>query len=186
MAPVPHLPWSACPISARAARTAARPRCPKAAKALAGIGCHFMAQWMDRDTRRFTQMGGEGASWLGEAPFSTRPHIFQNVGDGTFYHSGSLAVRAAMAVRRQHHLQDPVQRRRRHDRRPEDGDRHPRRAADRPCPRGGGRARDRRRHRRARQVPARMPASRRACASIIATSWTPCSAACARCRASPP
>ena len=66
-------------------------------KALAGIGCHFMVQWMDRDTRRFTQMGGEGGSWLGEAPFSTREHIFQNVGDGTFYHSGSLAIRAAVA-----------------------------------------------------------------------------------------
>jgi indolepyruvate ferredoxin oxidoreductase len=70
---------------------------PEGSKALAGIGCHFMAQWMDRDTRRFTQMGGEGASWLGEAPFSTRTHVFQNVGDGTFYHSGSLAVRAAVA-----------------------------------------------------------------------------------------
>ncbi|HEX6012027.1 MAG TPA: indolepyruvate ferredoxin oxidoreductase family protein, partial [Geminicoccaceae bacterium] len=70
---------------------------PEGSKALAGIGCHFMVQWMDRDTRRFTQMGGEGASWLGEAPFSTREHIFQNVGDGTFYHSGSLAVRAAVA-----------------------------------------------------------------------------------------
>ncbi|MGD9508871.1 MAG: indolepyruvate ferredoxin oxidoreductase family protein [Geminicoccaceae bacterium] len=70
---------------------------PEGSKALAGIGCHFMVQWMDRDTRRFTQMGGEGASWVGEAPFSTRPHIFQNVGDGTFYHSGSLAIRAAQA-----------------------------------------------------------------------------------------
>ena len=70
---------------------------PEGSKALAGIGCHFMVQWMDRDTRRFTQMGGEGASWVGEAPFSTRPHIFQNVGDGTFYHSGSLAIRAARA-----------------------------------------------------------------------------------------
>ena len=70
---------------------------PEGSKALAGIGCHFMVQWMDRDTSRFTQMGGEGASWLGEAPFSTRPHMFQNVGDGTFYHSGSLAVRAAVA-----------------------------------------------------------------------------------------
>ena len=70
---------------------------PEGSKALAGIGCHFMVQWMDRDTRRFTQMGGEGASWLGEAPFTTRPHIFQNVGDGTFYHSGSLAIRAAKA-----------------------------------------------------------------------------------------
>jgi indolepyruvate ferredoxin oxidoreductase len=71
---------------------------PEGSKALAGIGCHFMVQWMDRDTRRFTQMGGEGASWLGEAPFSKAPHIFQNVGDGTFYHSGSLAVRAAVAA----------------------------------------------------------------------------------------
>ena len=70
---------------------------PEGSKALAGIGCHFMVQWMDRDTRRFTQMGGEGASWVGEAPFSARPHIFQNVGDGTFYHSGSLAIRAARA-----------------------------------------------------------------------------------------
>jgi indolepyruvate ferredoxin oxidoreductase len=70
---------------------------PEGSKALAGIACHFMVQWMDRDTRRFTQMGGEGASWLGEAPFSTRPHIFQNVGDGTFYHSGSLTIRAAKA-----------------------------------------------------------------------------------------
>ncbi|WP_027135873.1 indolepyruvate ferredoxin oxidoreductase family protein [Geminicoccus roseus] len=74
-------------------------RVPEGSKARAGIGCHYMAQWMDRDTARFTQMGGEGASWLGEAPFSTRPHIFQNIGDGTFYHSGSLAIRAAMAAK---------------------------------------------------------------------------------------
>ena len=179
-------PWCGCPISAPAARTAARPTCPRARKALAGIGCHFMVQWMDRDTRRFTQMGGEGASWLGEAPFSTRPHIFQNVGDGTFYHSGSLAIRAAKAVRCQHHLQDPLQRRRRHDRRPEDGDRQPRRAADHPPARGRGRAGDRRRHRRAGQVSRWAPPSPPACASTTATSSTPCSAACARCRASRP
>ncbi|WP_159709957.1 indolepyruvate ferredoxin oxidoreductase family protein [Geminicoccus flavidas] len=74
-------------------------RVPEGSKARAGIGCHYMAQWMDRDTARYTQMGGEGASWLGEAPFSTRPHIFQNIGDGTFYHSGSLAIRAAMAAK---------------------------------------------------------------------------------------
>jgi indolepyruvate ferredoxin oxidoreductase len=70
---------------------------PEGSKGRAGIGCHFMAQWMDRDTQRFTQMGGEGASWIGEAPFSTRPHIFQNIGDGTYYHSGLLAIRAAVA-----------------------------------------------------------------------------------------
>jgi indolepyruvate ferredoxin oxidoreductase len=70
---------------------------PEGSRAYAGIGCHFMAQWMDRATEGFTQMGGEGASWIGEAPFSTREHIFQNVGDGTFIHSGSLAIRAAIA-----------------------------------------------------------------------------------------
>ncbi len=73
-------------------------RVPEGSRAVAGIGCHFMAQWMDRNTATFTQMGGEGGSWLGQAPFSTRPHVFQNVGDGTFYHSGSLAVRAAVAA----------------------------------------------------------------------------------------
>lgn len=70
---------------------------PEGSRAYAGIGCHFMAQWMDRSTEGFTQMGGEGANWIGEAPFSTREHIFQNVGDGTFIHSGSLAIRAAVA-----------------------------------------------------------------------------------------
>jgi indolepyruvate ferredoxin oxidoreductase len=64
---------------------------------MAGIGCHYMANWMDRQTSGFTQMGGEGASWLGAAPFSERRHLFQNVGDGTFYHSGSMVVRAAVA-----------------------------------------------------------------------------------------
>jgi indolepyruvate ferredoxin oxidoreductase len=72
-------------------------RVPEGSLALAGIGCHFMAQWMDRDTAGFTQMGGEGASWMGEAPFVSTPHVFQNIGDGTYYHSGLLAVRAAVA-----------------------------------------------------------------------------------------
>ncbi|WP_088344932.1 MULTISPECIES: indolepyruvate ferredoxin oxidoreductase family protein [Rhodomicrobium] len=70
---------------------------PEGARAYAGIGCHYMVQWMDRATEGFTHMGGEGANWIGEAPFSTRRHVFQNIGDGTFIHSGSLAVRAAVA-----------------------------------------------------------------------------------------
>jgi indolepyruvate ferredoxin oxidoreductase len=69
---------------------------PEGSRAYAGIGCHYMAQWMDRSTLGFTQMGGEGTNWIGEAPFSTRNHVFQNLGDGTYNHSGSLAVRAAI------------------------------------------------------------------------------------------
>jgi len=72
-------------------------RVPEGARASAGIGCHFMAIWMERDTEGFTQMGGEGANWVGEAPFSKRGHIFQNLGDGTYNHSGSLAIRFALA-----------------------------------------------------------------------------------------
>jgi indolepyruvate ferredoxin oxidoreductase len=72
-------------------------RVPEGSMALSGIGCHFMAQWMDRRTTGYTQMGGEGASWMGEAPFVDTPHVFQNIGDGTYYHSGLLAVRAAVA-----------------------------------------------------------------------------------------
>ncbi|AMJ61344.1 indolepyruvate ferredoxin oxidoreductase family protein [Bosea sp. PAMC 26642] len=71
---------------------------PKGSRAYAGIGCHYMVQWMDRDTVGFTQMGGEGANWIGEAPFSTRSHVFQNLGDGTYTHSGSLAIRWAVAA----------------------------------------------------------------------------------------
>ncbi len=71
---------------------------PEGSHAYAGIGCHYMALWMDRSTEGFTQMGGEGANWIGEAPFSTRDHVFQNLGDGTYTHSGSLAVRAAVAA----------------------------------------------------------------------------------------
>jgi indolepyruvate ferredoxin oxidoreductase len=70
---------------------------PDGMRAYAGIGCHYMAQWMDRSTLGFTQMGGEGANWIGEAPFSTREHVFQNLGDGTYNHSGYLAIRAAIA-----------------------------------------------------------------------------------------
>jgi indolepyruvate ferredoxin oxidoreductase len=72
-------------------------RVPEGSRAYAGIGCHYMAQWMDRKTLGFTQMGGEGANWIGEAPFSKREHVFQNIGDGTYNHSGYLAIRAAIA-----------------------------------------------------------------------------------------
>jgi indolepyruvate ferredoxin oxidoreductase len=71
-------------------------RVPDGMRAYAGIGCHFMAQWMDRSTEGYTQMGGEGANWIGEAPFSTRKHVFQNLGDGTYNHSGVLALRWAV------------------------------------------------------------------------------------------
>ncbi|HYV72572.1 MAG TPA: indolepyruvate ferredoxin oxidoreductase family protein, partial [Pseudolabrys sp.] len=59
-------------------------RVPEGSRAYAGIGCHYMAQWMDRKTLGYTQMGGEGANWIGEAPFSKRDHVFQNLGDGTY------------------------------------------------------------------------------------------------------
>ena len=71
---------------------------PEGSRAYAGIGCHYMVQWMDRSTEGFTQMGGEGANWIGEAPFSKRDHVFQNLGDGTYMHSGSLAIRAAIVA----------------------------------------------------------------------------------------
>jgi indolepyruvate ferredoxin oxidoreductase len=71
---------------------------PDGARAYAGIGCHYMAQWMDRATDGFTHMGAEGANWIGEAQFSKRRHVFQNIGDGTYIHSGSLSVRAAVAA----------------------------------------------------------------------------------------
>jgi len=73
-------------------------RVPEGSRALAGIGCHFMALWMDRNTATFTHMGGEGAPWIGQAPFTTCPHVFANIGDGTYFHSGLLAIRAAVSA----------------------------------------------------------------------------------------
>ncbi len=69
---------------------------PEGSRAYAGIGCHFMVQWMDRETSGFTHMGAEGANWVGEAPFSNTEHVFQNLGDGTYNHSGMLAIRFAL------------------------------------------------------------------------------------------
>ena len=86
-------PWfcSGCPHNTST-------KLPEGSRAMGGIGCHFMATWMDRETIGFTQMGGEGVPWVGQAPFSKRPHMFANLGDGTFYHSGSLAIRQSIAA----------------------------------------------------------------------------------------
>lgn len=70
---------------------------PEGSRALAGIGCHTMAVYMDRNTEAYTHMGGEGGTWIGQAPFTSEKHIFQNIGDGTYFHSGLLAIRAAVA-----------------------------------------------------------------------------------------
>jgi len=88
-----RLPWfcSGCPHNTST-------KVPEDARAGAGIGCHFMAKWMDRNTEAYTHMGGEGANWMGEAPFSTRDHVFQNLGEGTYNHSGILAIRAALSA----------------------------------------------------------------------------------------
>jgi indolepyruvate ferredoxin oxidoreductase len=85
---VPHF-CSGCPHNSST-------KVPEGMRAYAGIGCHYMVQWMDRSTEGFTQMGGEGANWIGEAPFSRRGHVFQNLGDGTYNHSGVLALRWAI------------------------------------------------------------------------------------------
>lgn len=85
---VPHF-CSGCPHNSST-------KVPEGMRAYAGIGCHYMVQWMDRSTDGFTQMGGEGANWIGEAPFSNRGHVFQNLGDGTYNHSGVLALRWAV------------------------------------------------------------------------------------------
>ena len=86
-------PWfcSGCPHNTST-------RVPEGSRAMAGIGCHFMTIWMDRDTVAFTQMGGEGVPWVGQQPFSTDQHIFANLGDGTYFHSGILAVRQSIAA----------------------------------------------------------------------------------------
>ncbi|MCZ6853483.1 MAG: indolepyruvate ferredoxin oxidoreductase family protein, partial [Gammaproteobacteria bacterium] len=71
---------------------------PDGSKALAGIGCHFMASWMGRDTESLIQMGGEGVNWVGKSRFIGNKHIFQNLGEGTYFHSGSMAIRQALAA----------------------------------------------------------------------------------------
>ncbi|MET4162652.1 indolepyruvate ferredoxin oxidoreductase [Marinobacterium sp. MBR-111] len=71
---------------------------PEGSKALAGIGCHFMASWMGRDTESLIQMGGEGVNWIGKSRYTGNPHVFQNLGEGTYFHSGSMAIRQAIAA----------------------------------------------------------------------------------------
>ncbi|TAK87166.1 MAG: indolepyruvate ferredoxin oxidoreductase family protein [Betaproteobacteria bacterium] len=89
---VARQPWfcSGCPHNTST-------RVPEGSRATAGIGCHSMAVWMGRNTSTWTHMGGEGVPWIGQAPFSETRHIFANLGDGTYYHSGLLAIRAALA-----------------------------------------------------------------------------------------
>jgi indolepyruvate ferredoxin oxidoreductase len=74
-------------------------RLPEGSRALAGIGCHFMASWMDRETTGLIQMGGEGIDWVSQSLFTRTPHVFQNLGDGTYFHSGYLAIRQAIAAK---------------------------------------------------------------------------------------
>jgi indolepyruvate ferredoxin oxidoreductase len=93
--PISRIPYfcSGCPHNSST-------RVPEGSRALAGIGCHYMAQWMpDRNTATFSHMGGEGAAWCGQFPFSETKHVFANLGDGTYYHSGLLAIRFAVAAK---------------------------------------------------------------------------------------
>ena len=71
---------------------------PEGSRAQGGVGCHFMATYMERENVTHTHMGGEGANWIGQAPFSKTGHVFQNLGDGTYFHSGLLAIRACVAA----------------------------------------------------------------------------------------
>ena len=88
-----RMPWfcSGCPHNTST-------KVPEGSRAMAGIGCHFMSVWMDRSTIGFTQMGGEGVPWVGQAPFTDEKHVFANLGDGTYFHSGSLAIRQSIAA----------------------------------------------------------------------------------------
>src|SRR6266576_3864910 len=92
VAPISRTPYfcSGCPHNTST-------KVPEGSRAFAGIGCHFMALWMDRNTETYTHMGGEGVPWVGVAPFTDEKHVFANLGDGTYFHSGSLAIRQAIA-----------------------------------------------------------------------------------------
>src|SRR5437868_1234317 len=91
-APITRTPYfcSGCPHNTST-------KVPEGSRAFAGIGCHFMALWMDRNTETYTHMGGEGVPWVGVAPFTNEKHVFANLGDGTYFHSGTLAIRQAVS-----------------------------------------------------------------------------------------
>ena len=158
-------------------------RLPEGSRATAGIGCHVMAIWMDRNTSEFTHMGAEGVPWIGQAPFTDEKHIFANLGDGTYYHSGILAIRAAVAanvnITYKILYNDAVAMT---GGQPIDGPLTPADIARQVA--AEGREAGHRRHRRAGQV-SRAATSAATSASTTATNSTPCSANCARFPASP-
>jgi len=88
---IPHF-CSGCPHNTST-------KLPNGSRGLAGIGCHYMVLWMDRESSTFTHMGGEGVTWVGQAPFTSEKHVFANLGDGTYFHSGLLAIRASVAAK---------------------------------------------------------------------------------------
>jgi len=92
--PVVRMPWycSGCPHNSSTI-------VPEGSRAFAGIGCHYMAMWMDRRTVMFTHMGGEGVTWIGQSPYTKEKHVFANLGDGTYFHSGILAIRASVSAK---------------------------------------------------------------------------------------
>jgi len=90
MARVPYF-CSGCPHNTST-------KVPDGSMAMAGIGCHTLAIGMERNTRTFTHMGAEGVPWVGASHFTDMPHVFQNLGDGTYFHSGYLAIRQAIAA----------------------------------------------------------------------------------------
>lgn len=100
--------WNASLGIAQAAHNTST-KVPEGSRAMAGIGCHYMVMWMDRNTETFTQMGGEGVTWLGQMHFTRDKHVFVNLGDGTYFFSLRLVGDTGGHRRQsQHHLQNSV------------------------------------------------------------------------------
>ena len=154
---------------------------PEGSRAYAGIGCHYMAHWMDRSTEGFTQMGGEGSNWIGEAPFSNTAARVPEPGRRHLHPLGQPRHPRGAGGRRQHHLQDSLQRRGGHDRRAVAGRRHDR-VDDAAAGAGGRRRQGRGGHRPARQVSGRLHPAR-ASPSTTASTCRRCRRSCARSRA---